>query len=64
MGDSVLIMIGVGYKNVAVNVYVHKPLLNTHGSTYVDRANFGYVIVRHVNRLFRFWSSQKEVKAT
>ena len=60
----VLIMIGVGYRNVAVDVYAHKPLLSIHGSSYVDRSNFGYVIVRHVNRPFSFWSSQKEVKAT
>ena len=64
LGHTVLIMIGVGYRNVAVNVYVHKNLSNTHGSSYVDRANFGYVIARHVNMPFSFLGLQKVVKMT
>ena len=40
------------------------PLLNTHCSAYVDLANFGYVIARHVNRPFSFLSLQKVVKMT
>ena len=53
-----------GYRNVAVNVYVHKALSNTHGSSYVDLANFGYAIARRVNRPFSFLGLQKVVKMT
>ena len=60
----VLMMIAVGYENVAVNVYSHEPSLRIHGSSYVDRANFGYAIARHLNRTFSFEGLQKVVKLT
>ena len=60
----VSMMIAVGYENVAKNVYSHESSLRIHGSSYEDRANFGYAIVRHLNRAFSFLGLQKVVKLT
>ena len=59
-----LMMFGIKYENVSVNVYEHKPLLSIYGSCYVDRVNFGYVIAKVMNRSYSFLRSQMIVKTT
>ena len=61
----VLIMIWIGCRNVSVNIHnVHGSLLSIHGSCYVDRVNFEYVIVNDMNKTYSLLSSQKLFKTT
>ena len=49
-------MIGVGYGNVAINVFEHEPSMSIHGSSCRDRVRLEYLIVVGLNKPYSFWS--------
>ena len=56
--------IGLGYRNVAVNVYQHEPLMRISTSSYRDRSKFACVIAGALNSPYSVLSSEKTGAST